>query len=232
MSYFKEQKIGNKVCTCEKKHTLLSLSARHTSWLVASIMVISFFVFISGYFMGKSEGAQEFSRVTLQESLADQMYCSVCALYDKQETSQAKVCVPEEQIDVVNSCEQKELLQDALNNSNTRHSLTFKAGEREVISDKSNIDLERIGKVAESKKYCAQLIGFGTKKAANQFIDRMSKQNVPVKLKTRKSKTSQGKNIAWYQVVTDTYNNRQQLETLVSRVKKSERLHDVRIVAA
>jgi cell division protein FtsN len=78
--------------------------------------------------------------------------------------------------------------------------------------------------------YRAQLIGFGTQKAAQKFADRLSAQGIAVEIRTRHSKSSSGHNIAWYQVVTGPWTDRHALDTVVEQVKRQEKLHDVQII--
>ena len=44
------------------------------------------------------------------------------------------------------------------------------------------------------------------------------------------SKTARGKVVPWYQVITEDFNDKEKLEITVARLKKEEKLHDVRIV--
>ncbi len=84
--------------------------------------------------------------------------------------------------------------------------------------------------ITNSMLFYAQLIGFGTSKKAKQFVDRLTKKGITVHMRERESKTARGKRICWYQVVTDPYSDKNQLITLVEKLKRDERLHDVRIV--
>lgn len=65
-----------------KKKEGLALSARQTSMLVASVCMAAVLVFLGGYVVGKK---QSFAQVIAQiehDSLADQIYASVCSLYE------------------------------------------------------------------------------------------------------------------------------------------------------
>ena len=65
-----------------------ALNQRQLSLLVAGLLALSFFIFISGYFLGKKRAAEEFSYKADQESLADQIYSSMCVLYDAKDESE------------------------------------------------------------------------------------------------------------------------------------------------
>jgi hypothetical protein len=85
---------------------------------------------------------------------------------------------------------------------------------------------------AQAARYSAELIGFGTKAAAQEFIKRVSAYNpVALELKERHSKTARGKVIKWYQVVTGKYEQKQELQKQLDTLIKKERLQDIKIVA-
>ena len=81
-----------------------------------------------------------------------------------------------------------------------------------------------------STRYYAQLIGFGTSRAAERFVKRLTQKGVIVQTKKRVSKTAKGRTIVWYQVVTPPYADKVELEMLISQLSKEEKLKDVRIV--
>ena len=81
-----------------------------------------------------------------------------------------------------------------------------------------------------STRYYAQLIGFGTSRAAERFVKRLTQKGVIVQTKKRVSKTAKGRTIVWYQVVTPPYADKVELETLVFQVSKEEKLKGVRII--
>lgn len=97
-------------------------------------------------------------------------------------------------------------------------------------SHKSLLSLEDSSDIA-SNRYRAQLIGFGTLRAAQQFVDRLQQKNIPVRICERHSKTAQGKKVIWYQVTTEPFDNKKELTAFVNRIQKEERLKDICIVA-
>ena len=50
-------------------------------------------------------------------------------------------------------------------------------------------------------------------------------------VKKRQSRSSRGRFVAWYQVITEKFNDKGDLEALVKRLEYEEKLNDVRIVA-
>ncbi|MEX0940652.1 MAG: hypothetical protein WDZ41_04800 [Candidatus Babeliales bacterium] len=85
-----------------------------------------------------------------------------------------------------------------------------------------------------SQYYQAKLIGFGTQKAAQQFVDRLQKRGITTTIVKRISKNIQrlgnNRTIQWYQVVTKPIASKDQLEKLVDHIKTVEKIHDVQMV--
>jgi len=80
-----------------------------------------------------------------------------------------------------------------------------------------------------SMRYYAQLIGFGTEKAAHLFVKKLAAKGIETEIKKRVSKTVKGRTSYWYQVVTTTYTNKDDLSELVSRISKEENIKDASI---
>ncbi len=190
---------------------------RHLSWIVSVILLLSFFVFMAGYFLGQKRGVEKFSTKIEQDSLADQIYSSMCALYD----------VNEELVDnsgdtAADAVQEMSEAQPVLE-KNDSAPLLAQGVMTDVIKD---VTITQAGAVS----YCAQLLGCGSMKTAEQFIHRWHKKGVELEIRTRQSKSAKGKVQRWYQVVTARYNNKEDLDALVRRIAPQERLQDVRIV--
>lgn len=193
-------------CVCSDEQGLF-LNNRQVSWAVAVIVLLSFFVFITGYFLGKRKAVEAFSHTVDQHSFADQIYTSMCSLYD----------APTSDNSVKEEPSQKEAL------------ITLAAQETALEKPEPETTTKQSAQVP-SKQYMAQLIGFGTQKAAEQFKNRLCKNDMPVKIIKRQSKTAKGKVTTWYQAVTHKYDDKHKLETIVDQIAKKERLKGTRIV--
>lgn len=68
---------------------MVRLTARQTSIIGASAVLSMFFIFIAGYFYGQQRAAEQFTFCVEQESLADQVYSSLCGLYDNKGESES-----------------------------------------------------------------------------------------------------------------------------------------------
>lgn len=162
-------------------NSALYLTNRQVSWLIASLILLSFFVFIAGYFLGQRKAVEH--RVELS----------------------------------------------ALNSMIPVHaSVTEQAAP---VTYAPHIDAITQDDFSQEQLYKAQLIGFGTMRAAHQFVDRLQQKNLPVRVQERHSKTAQGKEVIWYQVTTELFNDKQELMAFVERIQKEERLKDIRIVS-
>jgi len=181
------------------------LTSRHVSWMLSFFIISSFFVFIAGYFFGKKRTVEKFYNKIDQDSLADHIYYSVCSIYDNNEEA-VKQESTEESSSVVAKVAVASNLQQPQN---------------EQVLAKSKVSQEH---------FYAELIGFGTARAAQRFVAKLKQQGFSVVLRRRKSRSSKGKTIVWYQVITEKFDNKSDLIAFVDIIKDKERLKGVRIV--
>lgn len=163
-------------------NSALYLSNRQVSWLIASLILLSFFIFIAGYFLGQRKAVDHQVELSVLQSVTPMPKDSV-----------EQKAMPTAYAPTVDTIAQDDFAQEQL--------------------------------------YKAQLIGFGTMRAAHQFVDRLQQKNLPVRVQERHSKTAQGKEVIWYQVTTELFNDKQELMAFVERIQKEERLKDIRIVS-
>ena len=183
----------------------LFVSNRQLSFVTAGNIILLFTTFILGYFWGQKYAVEHFVDKIHNGSFADQIYSSLFSLQEGSPISENSV-----QSSIMTDTEQL-ISKKELNVQDT------------VITPLDN-------KLTVSTNYYAQLIGFGTLKAANRFVDRLQKKGISVKVKKRISKTVRGKIISWYQVITKEYSDKSVLEKLISTLKKDEKLKDPSIV--
>lgn len=163
-------------------NSALYLSNRQVSWLIASLILLSFFIFIAGYFLGQRKAVEHQIELAALQSIIPMQATPI-------EQNQTSVAFAP----AINTIAQDDFSQEQL--------------------------------------YKAQLIGFGTMRAAHQFVDRLQQKNLPVRVQERHSKTAQGKEVIWYQVTTELFNDKQELMAFVEKIQKEERLKDIRIVS-
>ncbi len=171
--------------TDRRYNSVLYLTNRQVSWLSASIVLFSFFIFIAGYFLGQRKAIEQFNGVIDKDALTDSAHAHLYTHYELPENSA--------------STPQVELAESPVR--------------------------------PEPKQHYAQLIGFGTSRAADRFVDRLQQKNIPVKVVERHSKTVQGKEIIWYQVVTERFSKKDDLVAFTQKIKNEERLNDIRIIS-
>lgn len=220
---------GYKPCQCGDKSGVF-LTGRHMSWLVSSLIMVCFFVFISGYFLGKKKAVEKFYHKIKQDSFADHIYYSMCSMYDKQDEQLGQGGGTEMSSTSVELADAGSTVQAPATAPQEHDVAPLEDGGKKACVVADNGVLPEI-EVKERCQYYAELIGFGTERAARKFADKLLKNNVTVSVKRRRSKTARGRVITWYQVVTGTFDDKDDLIALVDDVSVRERLKDVRIVS-
>jgi hypothetical protein len=264
------------------------LENRHISLMLSAVILMGFFVFISGYFFGKKKTVEKFYSKVDQESLADHVYYSVCSNYGNYDRDQEQESTEDpsglkdnlnvQDVSVQDISEQNTNVQDvSMQDMNTQDvNVISKNTRRESIKSGqlkhgyavlSKEDLEKNKKYASaqnlqkdgdceqvseeckdqsgeqtfgqnseqvceqaSDQYYAELVGFGSKNAANAFCSRLKKRGITVNLKKRRSRTSRGRNVDWYQAVTEKFDNKSDLVAFVDIIKDRENLKGVKII--
>lgn len=199
-------------CECSKNNVVI-IGMRSLSLLVSAVIVLCFFIFMTGYFLGKRSAYEDVAGVLVQDSLSDRVYASMCSIYGYKDE---KASAEEQELET----EVAEADQEAETPA-TAEPATQPA-EAEVAT--------QAAPAADAVHYYAQLAGFGSLQSAEQFARKLRKKNIKVSVAQRRSKSARGKTVSWYQVVTGSYADRNQLDSLVSRLQKEEKLHDIRVL--
>ena len=195
----------------------LFIPVRHVTLLVVGAFSVICIVFFGGYFIGKKHVMEQLVAKLEQDSFADQVYSSLCELYDYDD--QQAVDTVADQTD----CSQE------LSEEHVNEVLFSPLPVAETSSDAFQGPA-----IAQSEvvlpQYFAQLIGYQSKRYADMFAKKMEKKNIPVLVKIRKSITARGKTKEWYQVITKQYTDWQELQAVVDRVSREEKIKDARII--
>jgi len=219
------------------------LTHRHISWLLSLCIMSSFFIFVAGYFLGKKKAVEKFYNKIDQDSLADRIYYSVCSIYENNDekldqestedvqAGQLAVCEEKKSSEVQKEIAQKAVIGDEKTAKETVQQVAQQIAQQTVqqevvVSPEKAILPEKI----KCANYYAELIGFGTARAAQRFCEKLKKQGFAVVLKKRRSRSARGKTITWYQVVTEEFDNKSDLIAFVDIIKDKERLKGIRIV--
>jgi len=192
-----------KKCFCKDNYGLF-LPNKQLSMVVAGLLFLFFGVFMTGYFLGKGSSIAIITQKMQEDAIVDSVYSTTLVMGDGIQRSNA--------------------VNDELSlkiESDTTHiaDAESKLPEKEAPENSTH----------EISRFYAQLIGFGTEKAAQKFAQKLVEKNIPVEVKKRTSKTAKGKVTYWYQVVTAPYENKNDLIAIVDTIIKDEKLKDVSI---
>lgn len=194
-------------CRCQEVEGIF-LDARRLSFLIAGGILLSSAIFVASYFLGKKSSHELFAQRMEQDSFADQIYYSMCALYDS------------------------EIEEDDAEHSKSDHdtdsSSSFSAVPLVTVAPASTAVVPGDG----GTSYYAPIAGYGSEKEAQKLVVRLKNHGIATKVKERQSKTSRrNKTIVWYQVVTDTYTNKSELVAVVDMVKNIAHVKDIQILS-
>ncbi len=190
---------------------LIKIKQQQAAQIVVGLLLCVIFVFISGYYFGKKRALETFTDQFENDSFADKMAYSICSIYDTGDK---------------NSGESSENGDNSEGEEDSQNGETDEASEV-PITPAATAATPEMPKV--SVKYFAQLAGFGTESAALKCADQIRRKGLPVVVKEKISKSSRGRSIKWYQVVTQNYDDKQQLVNRIDKVSKSVKLKDVKI---
>lgn len=208
-------------------------SKRSMSLISAALVLIFFLTFMTGYVWGKRVALEDVLKAVEQKTFADQISGSLYALSSHDFEVKKEDLVDSEPV-VVSA-----VVEEVAQNNNE----LLKNNDLEVALDSQNISQEKNlialnplpdsqkAKEVSGNKYYAPLIGFGSKKAADKFVALLKDNPLEVAIKERTSTGLHGKKKVWYQVVTQQYTDKEELENLVAHVVKKEHLSGVQVVA-
>ena len=197
------------------------ITKRQASMLTASMMLLCLSVFIVGYFLGKRVVVDDFSSQVTQDSLNDQIdyLLTAQALQPSEETKELAHSDKEESVEKIDSIKHEKQEE-------------VKSSPVVKLPQKEEKKIDAPSEKSESASHYAQLIGFGTKKAATAFAARLKEHHVPVIIKTRSSVTASGKRRVWYQAITTSFDSVEALQDVVDKVQKFEHIRskDIKIM--
>lgn len=202
---------NNDRCQCAGSQGLF-VPSRQLSFIVAGLLFFSFFIFMTGYFLGKKNVVEQFSDQVHQEAFADKVYASVVA-------NMVEINSPEDQAPQVAEV----AIENSYSVAEIVHNDTIATTEDAHTRDDDHHEL------LSSTHYYAQLIGFGTEKAAYFFVKKLADKGIETEIKKRTSKTAKGRSSYWYQVVTSNHTDRDELVALVDKITKEENIKGAQI---
>lgn len=205
--------------TRENESINVSLSSRQASLMLAAGLLVLFFAFITGYFWGKQNAVSQFCMSVEQSSFADRIYTSMCEISESEAPTAS---------DTVAANAEQAAESEAVELAEKQELIVQENDSAQLIEQASATQTAAI--TQPNASHYAQLAGYGTAQQAEKFAQKLRKKGMLVKVEERKSKSSKGKTRSWYQVVTQDFTDKKELETLVARISKEEKLSGVRIV--
>lgn len=199
-----------KSCRCHDR-SILIVERNNASRLVALFLLTGVSLFVGGFFWGKHHALDDMRHHINNDSLADQIYFALSTepmLLNAENKSGEPTLACTPAVETI-SYEAPTVLVDS--------------GSQETAS-------ERITNAVPTMRYHALLFG-GTQKQVQAVADRLALHDITTIVKERVSSTKQGKKRTWYQLVTPPYERKEDLLSLVERIKRHERLNE-RIVHA
>lgn len=150
----------------------LSLSNRQLTWVLAGTLLLCFFSFIAGYFLGKKKVFERFSHKTEQDSLADTIASSMYAMYGEGES-----------LDLAESNDS--------NDSDDAHAdeQTSSDDVRDTAQESRNTPTSpEEPKENSNVSHYAELAGFGSLRQAQSMTNRLHNKGIDVVVKKEKAK--------------------------------------------
>ena len=224
-------------CVCNRSDGLF-IPSRHVSMLTASLLMMFFVTFLSGYFFGKKFMVEQFVAKIEQDSFADQIYSSLCALSEYEPEELRALAAQDQEAAIQDMCEDTDQDMQENNTVSVAQNETLPVQEpvqqNAQATDQPGNAPQLVAQQevvsAPAKSYYAPLAGYGTEAAAKSFVDKLKRKNVSATIKKHTSKTAKGAQRTWFQVVTRSYSDRDTLEKVVDRITKEEKLKGVSIV--
>lgn len=211
--------IVSSTCPCTSNQGLY-LTMRQVSGLISALLLLMFFVFMGGYFLGQKKVLEQFSSKLEQDSLSDKIYSSLYAMYDTPENDESDTDQNDAGTD------------DLTDQLKVTDAQSVKPGHEIQKESDQNKTVQHNNSASEIKKqYYAQLAGFGSAQPAYAFAEKLNKQAKIALVKKHESKSAKGRIRYWYQVITKLYESKEQLTQVVAKIKQEERLKDIRIVS-
>ncbi|HSW75630.1 MAG TPA: hypothetical protein VLG50_01185 [Candidatus Saccharimonadales bacterium] len=210
------------------------ITKKQASVSAAVFIVLSLLIFIGGYFWGKQSVIDGFSQKACQESFNDQ----VDYLLTMQSFAEKNGGTPVSEEDVTTKSTEPIKAQSEKTEVPKAASTTQELEVQPVIKEiAQSVKVSKKPYVTQqpdsNQTYRAQLVGFGKRGSAVQFQNRLKKYNIDVDIQQKTSKSASGKvTRTWFQVVTKSYDSKQELQNLIDKILSLEKIKrsDIKIV--
>ena len=198
----------------------LFIPNRQVSWLVVSLFCFCGISFMLGYFWGHKRAIDRFVAKLEEESFADRINYALYTMNDRDSSEF------EQDDESTNGNEEQEGVGEE------------SAPEQEDVTEVEEISVEETAPTqpdkieqnkqdkTEQKVFFAPLAGFGTLQKAQEFVQKIKNIEPRVLVETRVSKNTKGRTITWFQAITGEFTSKQELETVLKRLRKEAHIKD------
>jgi len=219
---------------------VIYITKKQASIALVALATFCILIFMLGYFWGKQSMLDGFGQRITQESMNDQAdYESMMQSFADRAKSDTTLDFDSNDSALVDS-----LQEDVFKNDLPDIHEQFKTNEEHVAvvapvvntttpanktTTKGSLNTKKSNKstaaTSTPKKWSAVLVGFATKQSALSFVQRLQNRGISVQIRTRISKSANGKaKKMWFQVVTLAYDSKEELDDVITQIKKTERL--------
>ncbi len=203
----------------EQKNTQsdqLVIKRNQLSRITALFLLGAFFIFLSGYFLGKRKAVESLCEQREQEAFADHLHHAVSILYPPQQLTIETYEAPDDRNTVPYRGK------DSLKTTDEHQNM--------VQDQKTDKQIDE-----PIHWYKALLTGFGSRTAAQSYVNKLKKYGINTNIIKHASTiaASNLKNrrvINWYQVATDDFESKDRLGEHIKRIKRIAPIHDAQIV--
>lgn len=222
---------------------VIYVTKKQASIALVALAIFCILMFMLGYFWGKQCVLEGFGQRITQESMNDQAdYESMMQSFaDRIKPTAQEVTSDTADFSIDQDENSKiDLLRDDLpdisdhfetpqENSNDKQVTVVKpASDKNKVAQNSAANGKKNNNAASAsvaKKWSALLVGFATKQSALNFVQRLANRGITVHIKTRLSKSANGKTKKmWFQIVTSSYNSKEELNEAIAQIKKTEHI--------
>ena len=225
------------------------ISKKQASVSAAIFIVLGLLIFIGGYFWGKQSVIDGFSQKATQESFNDQVDYLLTmqsfaeknggtGIAEEESKVTSATVTPTKSVPTTVDVKSTDELEVPPLLQNMAEAAASVKGSKKVSATKVEPSKMEPSKMEPSKpenkqSYHAILLGFGKRGSAVQFQNRLKKYNINVDIQQKTSKSASGKvTRTWFQVVTKSYDSKQELQNQIDKILSLEKIKrsDIKIV--
>jgi len=197
----------------------LVVKRKFVSLIVAGLIILGLFAFLAGFFWGYRRASHDVQIGINKASFSDQI--SYSSLQLSPDTKLNAESIQEASDNIINQALVNVINQDLdVQGSQDNQDNLVASDDYKMVNDST---------LPSASGYYAELIGFGRLKPAQLFVEKLKTKGYQVEIKKRVSKTGNGKSVNWYQIITQTYPDKQSLQKILDVIKKTQHLQGVKI---